>query len=549
MTMNVSAIRSAIACLILTAAPGSARAVVAPFTNGSFESPVLPAESYLILTGGSTTIDGWVIEGSGLVGFVNGSSASLGVPPADGAQHLGFNGGDLPPDNSISQTFATVAGTTYAVSFNVGRIGFGAGTLKFTVEVVSDAGAQLKSFEALAPDVPGYGSLQTFKFKASTAVTTLTFRDTSLETIATDLLLDNVSVTESLPDVPHPFMNGSFESPVLPADSYLILTGGSTAIDGWVIYGSGLVGFVNGASASLGIPPADGAQHVGFNGGDLPPGNSIAQTFTTVAGTTYAVSFNLGRIGFGDGILKFTVSAETDTGLPLKSYEALAPPAPGYGPLQTFKFTAASDQTTLTFHDTSLATIATDMLLDNVSVVVSTPDGPHPFINGSFESPVLPADSYLILTDGSTVIDGWLIEGPGLVGFVNGSAASLGVPPADGAQHIGFNGGDLPPSNRISQTFLTTPHRSYEVNFNVGRIGYGGGVLKFTVEVLSDTGDSLAAYTAPAPDAAGYGRRQGFTFKARTGTSTLRFTDTSEVTVATDLLLDNVSVKPKQDKD
>jgi hypothetical protein len=345
------------------------------------------------------------------------------------------------------------------------------------------------------------------------------------------------------------FINGSFESPVLPADSYEILTGGSTRIDGWLIEGSGVVGFANGAAASLGVAPADGAQHISFNGGDLPPGNSISQTFSTVAGTTYAVSFNVGRIGFGGGILKFTVLVESDTGDFLRTYEAIAPDVPGYGPLQTFKFKAASAVSTIIFQDTSLATIATDLLLDNVSVVESTPDEPHPFINGSFEFPQLPADSYLILGGGSTAIDGWVIEGSGLVVLANGAAASLGVAPADGAQHIGFNGGDAPPENSISQTFVTTPQKNYEVAFNVGRNGGASGLLEFTVEVISDTGGILQTYTAIAPDSAGYGRRQGFTFKARTPTSVLRFTDTSEVTIATDLLLDNVSVKPKQDKD
>ena len=366
--------------------------------------------------------------------------------------------------------------------------------------------------------------------------TTLRFRNIGSTALALPLIITNLHAA--------PFTNGSFESPVLPTESYLILAGGSTVIDGWVIGGTGLVGFVNGSSASFGVPPADGAQHIGFNGGDLPPDNSISQTFSTTPGTTYAISFNVGRIGPGAGVQKFTVDVISDTATLLKSYEALAPDSGGgYGPLQTFKFKAISATTTLTFTDTSFVTIATDMLLDNVSVVESVPDAPHPFINGSFESPVLPTESYLILTGGSTQIDGWEIEGTGLVGFVNGPA--LGVAPADGAQHIGFNGGDLPPGNSISQTFITERNKKYEVSFNVGRIGPGTGVQKFTVEVVSDAGAVLATYIAVAPDSQGYGPLQGFEFKARTPTTTLRFTDTSEVTIATDLLLDNASVVPK----
>src|SRR5262249_5765426 len=52
----------------------------------------------------------------------------------------------------------------------------------------------------------------------------------------------------------------------------------------------------------------------------------------------------------------------------LARFNATAPAWPGYGPAQTFTFTALTEVSTLTFTDTSSATIAVDLLLDNVTV-------------------------------------------------------------------------------------------------------------------------------------------------------------------------------------
>src|SRR5437764_850885 len=85
-----------------------------------------------------------------------------------------------------------------------------------------------------------------------------------------------------------PFQNGSFESPALaPGASVELPSGSTTALTGWTVGTNGLVSFANGPA--LGVSPVDGVQHIGFNGGNTPPGGSITQSFITAVGQTYKV--------------------------------------------------------------------------------------------------------------------------------------------------------------------------------------------------------------------------------------------------------------------
>jgi uncharacterized repeat protein (TIGR02543 family) len=341
--------------------------LVTVITNGGFESPALPLGGTQVMSPGSTELTGWTIGGSGLLGLINGPA--LGVNPVEGLQHIGFNGGDLPPGTVIAQTFNTAIGQTYEVRFFVGRIG-GEGPLSLLAEAASSVGAVLGSKSATAPDLPGYGSAQTFTFTAATSTSTLKFTDTSLATAGVDMLLDDVTVVPiSSPPSVGPFVNGSFEQPALPAGSGQALPSGSTAITGWTVEGTG-IGWQNGAS--FGVNPADGAQHIGFNGGNMSPGASISQTFSTTAGRSYTVQFQIGRTGTGDGTVSLLAEVTSITGTNLGSLAATAPGTPGYGSILTFTFTATTATSTLTFTDTSSATVAVDVLLDNVSVTPST---------------------------------------------------------------------------------------------------------------------------------------------------------------------------------
>jgi len=167
-----------------------------------------------------------------------------------------------------------------------------------------------------------------------------------------------------------PFVNGSFEDPVVAAGGHEVPVG-STNVTGWVRGGPGQMSIVNGSAAGL-VDPADGVQQMDFNSGNSVPGGTLAQEFLTAIGQTYTVSFQVARIGPGGGTMGMLAEMTSGTGSLLGSKNVVLPNTPGYGAAETFTFTATSTNSTLKFTDTSLATDAVDVLLDNVRVGVGT---------------------------------------------------------------------------------------------------------------------------------------------------------------------------------
>jgi hypothetical protein len=162
------------------------------------------------------------------------------------------------------------------------------------------------------------------------------------------------------------FVNGSFELPALAPGATPALPAGSTIMTGWTVGNDGVVSMVNGEF--FGASPVDGSQQVAFNGGNGPVGGSILQTFSTTVGQTYTVSFFVGRAGSGGGTMSVYAEVTSSNGQVLGSLAATGPVAPGYSSPQSFTFTATTETATLTFRDTSSATVAVDLMLDNVSV-------------------------------------------------------------------------------------------------------------------------------------------------------------------------------------
>ena len=164
---------------------------VGPFANGSFEQPVLAAT--ITGTNGSAMVTGWTIGGVSPVGHIRG--VLLGQGALDGAQWIGFNGNDLPPGDSIRQTFLTTPGETYSVSFNVVQLGAAGNTMSIRGTATSSTSQSLATLDAVAP-ASGWSAPQSFTFVATTATSTLTFLDTSLSTLGVDVFLDNVVVRQ-----------------------------------------------------------------------------------------------------------------------------------------------------------------------------------------------------------------------------------------------------------------------------------------------------------------------------------------------------------------
>ncbi len=153
-------------------------------------------------------------------------------------------------------------------------------------------------------------------------------------------------------------VNGSFEDG--PATgSFLMLSAGSTAIDGWTIT-SGTIDYIGPYWTA-----DDGGHSLDMNG--TGPG-SIAQTFDTEPGTLYTVMFQLAGNPVGG-------PAERTLGVSAAGQSAQVSFEPaGHSPTdmgwvgRTWQFTAVDTQTTLAFHSL-VASGAYGPALDHVVVV------------------------------------------------------------------------------------------------------------------------------------------------------------------------------------
>ncbi len=146
----------------------------AGIVNGSFES----------------NFTGWTTAGN--LGIESGSPFT----PTDGSKLAGFNGGNQTPNGVLSQTFATVPGTSYTLAFDLGVLSYNTNSQTMRVAVT---GSNSLLNQVISINGLGGGSNrwlpQSFTFVANSTPTTLTFTDQSSTTNLLDLILDNVRVT------------------------------------------------------------------------------------------------------------------------------------------------------------------------------------------------------------------------------------------------------------------------------------------------------------------------------------------------------------------
>ncbi len=155
--------------------------------------------------------------------------------------------------------------------------------------------------------------------------------------------------------------NGSFEeSPLYLGGAWASLGGGSTAIDGWTVFGTGVdyVGTLWAAS--------DGERSVDLN--MRAAGGGVAQTFSTIIGETYEVEFDLSANMFNapDGkILEISAAGEAKE----FEYDHVAIGASAADPKWqrvSWIFTANDASTTLSFEGINAG--AFGAAIDNVTV-------------------------------------------------------------------------------------------------------------------------------------------------------------------------------------
>ena len=318
----------------------------------------LPRNSNLIVNGSFETGDftGWTATGNQKVG-----SATTTLPVrtvTDGTKCDIFNGGQTTPNGVLSQTFATVPGAIYLLSFDFAAYGYQT-TLPEQIQVTVQGNGTILFSKLETINGQGTGTWwasRTYSFVANATSTTLTFTDASLNTFNTDILLDNVRVIGLAP--PSLITNGGFES----------------GYAGWTATGNQIVATANSNGAQL--TTTEGTKAVAFNDLDRIPNGVLTQTFATTPGTTYSLTFDLAAYGFQSTLQQLLQVSVQDSLATLLS-QIVPVTAQGTGTWwtpQAFTFIANTNSTTLTFTDVSIKTLSTDMLLDNVRVAIPMPN-------------------------------------------------------------------------------------------------------------------------------------------------------------------------------
>lgn len=169
----------------LTAVPALA---ASPFANGSFENGVDPGSFTQLNAVDSATINNWSVT-SGSVDYIGSYWAA-----SQGTKSLDLSGLAA---GAISQTFDTVAGHVYSVSFDLAGNPDGGSGAK-TLNLDSGGASSPFTFNVTSQTKAAMGWLpQSYSFTASSSSTTLTF--TSTTNTAFGPALDNVALSVNPP--------------------------------------------------------------------------------------------------------------------------------------------------------------------------------------------------------------------------------------------------------------------------------------------------------------------------------------------------------------
>jgi len=165
----------------------------APFQNGSFEG-TNPCNTFNVAAG-STLIPGWTVS----VGNIDWESApACGWQPSNGSNSLDLVGAGAGGIGGISQTFDTIPGTTYQVSFDLAG-NYGAGPVVKPLAVTINGVTTNFTFDTTGRSALNMGwTTHTISFVASSNSSTIDFvSDVSASggTLNAGAALDNVRIT------------------------------------------------------------------------------------------------------------------------------------------------------------------------------------------------------------------------------------------------------------------------------------------------------------------------------------------------------------------
>jgi VCBS repeat-containing protein len=305
-----------------------------------------------ILTNGNfeAGLTAWTKSG----GTADSVKANSLIAGTDGTTIVEFNSANSPAGGSLTQTFATISGTTYTLAFDMGVLAYNTNEQK--LQVTATGGSPLLSQTS---SISGVGSgtvkwtAKSFTFTANSTSTTLVFTDTSTSTTAIDLLLDNVRITTG-GTVPvsggNLLANGSFES----------------FFANWNYSGS--LRIEQPGAAFYPDFRTDGDNTLSFNVGG-PTNGVISQSVATTIGTTYTIAFDQGTLGYNTNSQKVrTTAVGNGTLLDVTNTIICRSDFVFVWAARSHTFVANSNTTTITFSDVSTTGDALDMYLDNVRV-------------------------------------------------------------------------------------------------------------------------------------------------------------------------------------
>jgi choice-of-anchor C domain-containing protein len=200
MQLTVKAVIVPIALVLMMTIPAEANLLV----NGSFETGPAPG-SFTNLASGSTAITGWTVS-FGNIDYIG----SLWVA-SDGSRSLDLEGSagtcSINPPNcpgGIAQTFSTVAGQQYVVTFDLAGNLLNLPVIK-TVSVSAAGQSQNFTFNTAGHNTASMGWVtDTWTFTATGSTTTLEFDTADNPATGWGPALDNVSVTAVSSTVPEP---------------------------------------------------------------------------------------------------------------------------------------------------------------------------------------------------------------------------------------------------------------------------------------------------------------------------------------------------------
>ena len=172
--------------IIIAALALAPLAQAAGILNGGFEDSSFSGTYQVIGTGSG--LNGWHVD-SGSVDLINSYWT-----PASGSYSLDLNGNEA---GTISQSFATIAGHSYTVSFDMAGNTDGGGNKIITAGVNGDHTFTFDISGKSRSDM-GWAS-KSFNFVADSAVSTLHFSGNAANSYY-GAALDNIAVTAAVPE-------------------------------------------------------------------------------------------------------------------------------------------------------------------------------------------------------------------------------------------------------------------------------------------------------------------------------------------------------------